>query len=73
MTAKTISMKKPGINQPPMCHPLQADPGPQNMFSLLVSGMAAAPVMGMRVIVVRCVVVVVTPATPMAATGQHQR
>lgn len=32
MTAKSINMRKPGINQPPICHPLQADPGPQNML-----------------------------------------
>ena len=25
-------MKKPGMNQPPICHPPQADPGPQNIF-----------------------------------------
>ncbi len=61
------------MNQPPMCHPLQADPGPQNMLNLLVSGMAAAPVMGVRVIVIGSMVLVITPATPTATTGQHQR
>jgi hypothetical protein len=28
-----ITMKNPGINQPPMCQPLQIEPGPQNIFS----------------------------------------
>jgi len=73
MTANMISMRKPGMNQLPMCHPLQADPGPQNMFNLLGPGMAAAPVMGVRVIVVRGMVTVIAPAAPVTTAGQRQR